>query len=766
MKIIQRIAIAELQNFFYSPIAWLIMIVFTIQVAITFTDTLGMFSQSQEMGYTIASMSSKILGGTFFDILEYLYLYIPLLTMGLMSRELSSGSIKLLYSSPVKNYQIVLGKYLSMLVYGGALILILSVFIILSFFTVRNFEIQTALSCLLGTYLLLCAYSAIGLFLSSLTSYQVVAAIGTFAMFSFLNIMSGVGQDIDFVREITYWLGINGRAMEFVSGLICSENVLYFLIVSLLFLFLTILRLKSVREGGSRNVIVGKYVGIVLVALLLGFVSSRPVMMFFYDTTATKSNTLTPNSQEIVKQLDGGMTITTYVNLLDKRYNMYGAPGCRKRDIEHFMQYIRFKPEIKMKYVYYYAHADNPSLEQRYPGLSDRERVEKICLVDDIDPDMFPHVSELKGVDTAGLASEGYRMVRLIERKNGKKTYLRMFDDVTVTPKEAEISAALKRVAMKLPTVGYVQGHGERGFERNGDRSFRYSTVDKYFRYSLINNGFDFEVLTLDREVPEQVSILILSDMKTALTPDEEKNLDNYIARGGNLLIFGEPCRQETMNPVLERFGVRMLPGQLVTRIDNGFTPDFVVGFATPESSKLAWQFEFLQVRNLHITMPGTSVLAYDEDKGYEVTPLFVSPGKGFWNELETTDFLDEKPTVNPTIGEEEKSYPLIVALNREIAGKEQRIVISGDADCFSNGEVSASRLGVIPGNNYYFPGGLFNWLSGNQAPVDVRRPSFPDNRYYLGLQGTEVVTICLVYVFPLLLLLGYLALWLRRRGR
>ena len=220
------------------------------------------------------------------------------------------------------------------------------------------------------------------------------------------------------------------------------------------------------------------------------------------------------------------------------------------------------------------------------------------------------------------------------------------------------------------------------------------------------------------------------------------------------------------MNPILERFGVRLMPGQLVTNLENGFTPDFVVGFTTDESQKLAYQFENLHMYNIHITMPGTCGLSYDEDKGFRVTPLFVTPGKGFWNELETTDFIDDKPVLNPEIGEVEKSWPTMVALTREVANREQRIVISGDADCFANGEVSASRLGIIPGNNYYLPGGLFNWLSGNEAPIDVRRPSSPDNRYALGLQGTEVVKVCLIYVFPILLLLGYLALWLRRRGR
>ena len=66
--------------------------------------------------------------GLFVAVLSYLYLYIPLLTMGLMSRELGSGSIKLLYSSPITNAQIILGKYCAMLVYGLILVGVLLVY--------------------------------------------------------------------------------------------------------------------------------------------------------------------------------------------------------------------------------------------------------------------------------------------------------------------------------------------------------------------------------------------------------------------------------------------------------------------------------------------------------------------------------------------------------------------------------------------------------------------------------------------------------------
>ena len=74
-----------------------------------------------------------------------------------MSRELSSGSIKFLYSSPITTRQIILGKYLSMMIYGAMLMAILLIYIIFGAFTIENMDLPLALTGLLGLYLLTCA---------------------------------------------------------------------------------------------------------------------------------------------------------------------------------------------------------------------------------------------------------------------------------------------------------------------------------------------------------------------------------------------------------------------------------------------------------------------------------------------------------------------------------------------------------------------------------------------------------------------------------
>ncbi len=541
MKIIYRIALAELQSLFYSPVAWLILIVFTIQCSFAFTGVVDANVVRKAMGYGVGNLTLDIYAGMhgFFKTLqEYLYLYIPLLTMGLMSGELSSGSIKLLYSSPVRNSQIILGKYLSMLVYGLVLIGIICVYVIYSAFVVKQLDVSMVLTGLLGVYLLICAYAAIGLFMSSITSYQVVAAMGTLAIFALLNVIKGIGQNIDFVREITYWLSINGRCNEFVRGMICSEDLLYFLIVIVLFLTLSILRLKAIRQKTPWKISLGKYTAVVIVAVVIGYFSARPSLKCFYDATRTKQQTLTENSQKILNMAAGGLTMTTYVNCLDE-FNWTGEPGNRLYDQRQFEQYTRFKPEIKMQYVYFYDKSQNERLYSLNPGLTDREIMVKLSVAQGLDTNMYLRPEELKQI--IDLSSEDNHVVRVLERENGRKVFLRMFRDMWIYPSEAEVSAAIRQlVDDELPVVGFLTSHGVRNSEKAGDRDYRYFVQERVYRRALINQGFAIKNVNLDDEIPEQVNILVIADMQTALSPEEMESLEKYIARGGNLIIAGD----------------------------------------------------------------------------------------------------------------------------------------------------------------------------------------------------------------------------------
>src|SRR3569833_220715 len=106
MELIFKIAKAELRNLFYSPIAWFLTIAFMVECAITYTKVLNSYATTQEMGgmglQYMRNLTQEVFTspyqGLFTSVMQNLNLYIPLLTMGLISREINGGTISLLYS--------------------------------------------------------------------------------------------------------------------------------------------------------------------------------------------------------------------------------------------------------------------------------------------------------------------------------------------------------------------------------------------------------------------------------------------------------------------------------------------------------------------------------------------------------------------------------------------------------------------------------------------------------------------------------------------
>ena len=765
MKTIFKIAKTELQVLFYSPVAWLILIIFSFQLGAIFTGGFDFLvkiniTMKQPLSNVTFNSFGSAFNGLFVKMQGYLYLYIPLLTMSIMSRELGSGSIKLLYSSPISNRQIILGKYVALMAFGLVMIGIVSIFCLFTIITVDHPDIPYLLTGLFGLYLLICAYAAIGLFMSSLTTYNVVAALGTLCIFGLLAYVKGVGQDIALVRDVTYWLAITGRSDTFIAGMITSEDVLYFLIVIALFLAFTIIKLHSGRQKNKWITVLGRYLTVFLVAIILGYFSAQPSFKAYYDATRAKVNTLTKSSQEVMSKLDGGFTITTYSNMLDPT-GYTALPIGYKNDVSSFNQYIRFKPEIKLNYKYYYEPTENPMLDRMYPKLNAKQRLDTLIKLNNWNFDIVPY-SNLK--NEVSLKEENFRFVRVLERENGQKTFLRIFDDMRRLPSEAEITAAIKRLVMKLPVVGFVHGHGERDSNGETDRGYKTIARLKTFRYSLINQGFDFKDLTLEQPIPQDIKIIVIAEPKNGYRAQEQANLDQYIARGGNLIIAGEPGREQQMNAITANLGVKFLPGRLV-KPGVKFQSDLMLMRPTQAAIDFSPHFKLMNKMEEVLSMPSANALEYQEDKGFKVTTLFRTDSVGSWNEIETTNFVDDSVKLNPAATEVEKSYPTVLALSRKIRDKEQKIIITGDADWMSNGELGMQRNDVRA-SNYSLIVASFFWLSNGEVPIDMRRDDPIDNALHLTVGAWAFFGLFLKWGIPLGMLTASLIIWIRRRGR
>ena len=770
-KIITRIARTELATLFYSPVAWLLLLAFACQVGNDFGTIMAEIAKIPVLGrdITFSITAGVVLGhwGLYEAIQDTIYLYIPLLTMNLMSREYASGSIKLLYSSPVSSTQIVLGKFLSMVVFALIFVVILALPMIAVDYTTPNIDIPLILSGLLAMFLLILTYCAVGLFMSTLTSYQIVAAVATLSTLTFLNYVGKIGQTSPFFREITYWLSLKGRASEMVGGLICSDDVVYFLVVIAMFLAFSVIILsneKTHRPLWNRAL---RYVGVLVCAVIVGYISSRPSMMSFYDATYSKQNTLSTASQEVMSQLEGPMTITTYVNLFDGEFNV-ASPQSQMEDKARFKQYTRFKPEIKMKYVYYYTTPTDSAFLAKYPGMTVEEIVADVAKKKNLNPKRLVTAESLK--EEIDLKEENYRFVRVIERASGEKARLRLFDDMFHHPKESEISAAMKKMLVDPVKVGALVGHGERSIKKGGDRDFSIFATRQRMRNSMINQGFDVVEVNLQetKEVPENINILLIPEMRQAMTDEELLAIDRFVERGGNLVILADVGRQEAMNPLLARLGMRMKDGQIAQ--PSQINPyHLVLSRATQiAADTLKGPYRTIRARMDYnaITMPGAVALEVVDTTVFRPMTLLMTDTLQTWIEKQTTDFIEETPTCDTVSGNEcIGSYVTAVALTRMHNGKQQRILVMGDADCWSNAELLASRAGINAHNFTMIPN-AFRWLCYGEFPVSSPRPKHRDME--TSLTPMMMPTIKNIYCIgiPLFIgLIGVIVIMRRKRG-
>lgn len=766
MKVIYHIAKAELQLLFYSPIAWLLLLCFSIQSGFLF---IGLFEKIvlNMHAYGIARHASQsIFNQTDIclwpQVLNYLYFYIPLLTMGCISRDLNNGAIKLLYSSPIGNLQIILGKYFSLVCYALILMGILSIYVIIGWCSIENFEAAWVWSGLLGLFLLTCTYMAIGLFMSSLTSYQIIAAVGTFVAFMLLSAVKGWGQQYDFIREITYWLSIDGRVFTFIQGILCSEDLIYFPVIIGMFLTLTVIRLYAIRQKQHFLLTLGKSMFVIMVVGILAFVSSRPALLKYYDTTYTKENTLTNNSQSILKEVDGGVTITAYVNVLDPRYLSFRYPGYIMENQRFFRRYTRFKPEMDIRTVYYYAEPDADLRQMDPTGEKAWAKAKLICEEYKTDSTILRTQEEIDQM--VDLSEEGYTFIWQIVRDNGQKQWLRVYNmGFGIYPGEAEISVAFKRMVMALPKIGFVTGHGERNIKEHQPQGYYYVSGDKKCQFSVWNQGFDVQEINLSQAISEDISVLMIADPQESFTACEEKVLSDYINEGRNLFILGEPGNRESFNPTLRKLlGVELTPLLVQKDVEfNRLSPEVLAAFPTKQGKE-----KMLDLRKTYsLSMPTCAGVELVEDRGFSFFSAVMSSVKSpCWTELETVDFIDDTVVFNSAAGEVCKEFTTVMGLYRQVGNKEQRIIISGDADVLANNEFIVRR-NISSSNESLMLGGC-RWLSYGEVPIDIRRPSEIDNRVFMSVSTCAVIKCLFRIVLPLFILGMYLFLWLRRRGR
>ena len=248
---IGHIAARELRSLFLSPLAWAILGVVQFILAWLFAINLQDFLISQQPRLHLYSIP---VGVTDFVVVPlyhgaaFIMMFtIPLITMRIISEEKRSNSIALLYSAPLSMTEIVLGKYLGIIAFLAIMTCIYSL-MPLSLIFAGSIDWGLLASASLGTFLMVSACAAIGLFMSSLTKQPTIAAMSTFGTILLLWIlyMAGANSANDGINVIAY-LSILDHLSAFERGIFDTSDFVYYLIVITLFLVLSIRRLDGDR---------------------------------------------------------------------------------------------------------------------------------------------------------------------------------------------------------------------------------------------------------------------------------------------------------------------------------------------------------------------------------------------------------------------------------------------------------------------------------------------------------------------------------------
>ncbi|MEQ1439231.1 ABC transporter permease [Fontimonas sp. SYSU GA230001] len=248
MNNVLNIARCELRRIFLSPLAWAVLAIIQFIMGFVFINLLGEYGSSAGMGGERFGVSDYI-GGSLYGFATILLLLImPLMTMRMFAEERKAQSITLLFSAPVSLTEIVLGKFVGLLGFVAAVILLM-VAMPLSLHWSTDLDWGRLAAGLLGLFLLMMAFGAAGLFVSSLTREPTIAAVGSFGLLLLvwlINILA-YNDSVPF-KDVFAYLSLISHFESLRRGVFNSADAIYYVLFSALFLWLTVLRLDMERN--------------------------------------------------------------------------------------------------------------------------------------------------------------------------------------------------------------------------------------------------------------------------------------------------------------------------------------------------------------------------------------------------------------------------------------------------------------------------------------------------------------------------------------
>ncbi len=646
---------------------------------------------------------------------------VPVLTMRSFAEEKKNKTDQLVLTAPVSVGSVVFGKYLALVSVFSVDVAIyaLAPLVLSSFGVVPMGESYVAL---LGFWLFGCACIAVGMFLSSLTESQVIAAVLSVAVLFVCYMMQGItgliSADGNWLTLVLGCFDLYSPFAEFCAGSLKITGLVYYLSVILLMNFLTVQSIQKRRWSMSKkNFSTGVFsttfivVALVLTVVVNLAVNALPSTVTSIDCSYTKLYSITDQTKDYLKSLDEDVTI--YV---------LAAENQKEAQIdEMLMRYDDLSKHIRVEYVnpsvkpdFYRQYTETaPNVNSLIVAGEKRSKVIDYYDLYVFDYDMYTYQSEVVGFDAEG-----------------------------------QITSAIEYVTMdssSLPVIYMIEGHEEQ-------------PLGSAFEELIAKANISLTSIDLFNEerVPEDAAAIIINSPQKDFNEADAKKVTDYLNAGGKAVITGIYGCSELVNfsSILKEYGLSFTDG-IIAENDK----EYYYNWGGP-------LYLLPVVKNTDYTkniggnrvyVPVSAGILHTDEEGVNCTVL-----------METTESSVAKndpqnmQSFEHEEGDDEGPFSIGLAVTKEAETGMTELAVFGTPIIFSD---DASRL---TGNN----GTLFTDLvSCMVGDVELASSVIPQKSYSLGTLTVNafqalLLSVVVMFLVPAALLIIGIVIFAVRRKR
>ncbi len=495
MRNILTILRKEFRSYFDHPTAYIVMGVFLLLWEFLFF----------QRAFLVGEASLRLL----FDVLPWLLIFVvPGLTMGSIAQEKADGTLELLLTHPLKDRELILGKFLASLAFLAVAFLFMLP-IGLSFASFGSLDWGVVAGQYLGSLCLAAVLVALGVFISSLLSSP-VAALLVSAAAGFLLVMAGseiVTAGLPaFIGHILEQLSVTSHFQSMARGVIDLRDVWYVLCAVTVFLSLAYLQLRKRKLGNNRAVYLRyqfKITSFVCIAVVIAILGNYVPLRF--DLTQNRLYTITDTTRKILGNLTGPVTLTLYAS---DQLPAQLQPVLRDvRDtLRDYGTYGRGKIIVVQK---------NPATDQKVAQEAMMNGVQQ-AQFNVVGQGNFQVQTGFLGITAA--YGDQHEAIPFIQSTADLEYQLTgMVRKLTVTQKK---------------TVLFLAGHGEKSAQE-------YAALT-----GELEKQYAVQALTIDKKnasIPKEIAALVVAGPKTAIDQQTRTAIKAYVDGGGSAMFLIDP---------------------------------------------------------------------------------------------------------------------------------------------------------------------------------------------------------------------------------